>query len=269
VSFGGGSTIGLGKAIAWRHGARHLVVATTYAGSEVTDILGETAGGVKTTLRDAKIRPEVVIYDPALTLDLPVPVSIASGLNAMAHAIEGLYARDANPLTALMAGEGLLALQTALPKIVQDPRDLEARGKALYGSWLCGVVLGSVAMSLHHKLCHTLGGALSLPHAETHAVLLPHTAAYNQVAAAEALKPASSLFGADIGAGLQSFARGLGAPLALRDLGVTAEDLPRVADLAAENPYWNPRPMTRQSILALLQRALVGAPPEPGSRPLQ
>lgn len=261
LSLGGGSTIGLGKAIAWRNDAAHLVVATTYAGSEVTDILGETEEGVKTTRRDPRIRPEAVIYDPELTLGLPVAMSVTSGLNAMAHAIEGLYATDANPVTSLLAVEGIAALQRALPAICRDPADLAARGDALYGSWLCGTVLGSVAMALHHKLCHTLGGALDLPHAETHAILLPHTVAFNAHAAQSALRPAAALFGGDLGGGIYDLALRLGAPMALKDLGVKQDDLARIADLAVKNPYANPREITRDAVLALLQAAWAGNRP--------
>lgn len=263
VSFGGGSTIGLGKAIAWRNDAPHLVVATTYAGSEVTDILGETEARVKTTRRDPRIRPEAVIYDPELTLGLPVAMSVASGLNAIAHAVEGLYATDANPVTSMMAVEGIAALQRSLPGIYRNPADLGARSDALYGSWLCGTVLGAVAMALHHKLCHTLGGTLDLPHAETHAILLPHTVAFNAAAAATALQPAAQLFGGDLGDGLYDLARSLGAPMALRDFGVTRHDLNRIADLAIQNPYANPREVTRDGILALLEAAWAGTRPTP------
>ncbi|WP_430228773.1 maleylacetate reductase [Paraburkholderia tropica] len=262
VSLGGGSTIGLGKAIAWRNDAPQIVVATTYAGSEVTPILGQTEDGIKTTVRDPKILPEVVIYDPALTLGLPVAMSVTSGLNAIAHAVEGVYARDRNPVTSLMAVEGVRALRDALPAIVSRPDDLAARSRALYGSWLCGSVLGTVGMSLHHKLCHTLGGSFDLPHAETHAIVLPHSAAYNANAAAQELQPLAQLFGGSIGGGLYDFARSLGAPLALRDLGLTSAQLDAAADLAVRNPYWNPRPVERDAVRALLQRAWDGTRPE-------
>ncbi|WP_321900948.1 maleylacetate reductase [Paraburkholderia tropica] len=262
VSLGGGSTIGLGKAIAWRNDAPQIVVATTYAGSEVTPILGQTEDGIKTTVRDPKILPEVVIYDPALTLGLPVAMSVTSGLNAIAHAVEGVYARDRNPVTSLMAVEGVRALRDALPAIVLRPDDLAARSRALYGSWLCGSVLGTVGMSLHHKLCHTLGGSFDLPHAETHAIVLAHSAAYNANAAAQELQPLAQLFGGSIGGGLYDFARSLGAPLALRDLGLTSAQLDAAADLAVRNPYWNPRPVERDAVRALLQRAWEGTRPE-------
>lgn len=262
AALGGGSTIGLGKAIAWRNDAPQIVVATTYAGSEVTPILGQTENGVKTTVRDPKILPEVVIYDPTLTLDLPVAMSVTSGLNAMAHAVEAVYARDRNPVSSMLAVEGVRALRDALRVIVEQPRDLAARSAALYGSWLCGSVLGTVGMALHHKLCHTLGGSFDLPHAETHAVMLPHSAAYNAQAAAEALQPLADLFGGSIGGGLHDFARALGAPLALKDLGLKEAQLDLAADLAVKNPYWNPRPVERDAVRALLQRAWEGARPE-------
>ena len=261
VSIGGGSTIGLGKALSWRNKAPHLVVATTYAGSEMTDILGQTEDGVKTTVRDPAIRPETIIYDASLTLGLPVAMSVSSGLNAIAHAVEGLYAQDRNPVTSLMAVEAIRSLKDALPRIVKVPQDVAARSDALYGSWLCGVVLGSVGMSLHHKLCHTLGGTFDLPHAETHAILLPHTAAFNAVAAQDALAPAADLFGGDLGGGLYDLATDLGAPLALRDLGVTEADLQKATDLAVKNAYWNPRNIERDGILNLLLDALDGKRP--------
>lgn len=261
VAFGGGSTIGLGKAMARRTDCPQLVIATTYAGSEVTPILGETENGLKTTMRGPQILPEVVIYDPDLTLGLPVAMSVSSGLNAIAHAVEGLYAQDRNPVTSLQAVEGIRALRAALPVIVKTPADVDARSLALYGSWLCGTVLGTVGMSLHHKLCHTLGGSFNLPHAETHAVLIAHTAAFNAQAAADVLQPAADLFGGTLGAGLWDFAKSLGAPLSLHDLGLSEADLDRAADLAVQNPYWNPRPIERQSVRALLQHAWSGQRP--------
>lgn len=261
VSLGGGSTTGLGKAIAYRTDLSQIVVPTTYAGSEVTPILGQTEAGRKTTIRDAKTLPEVVIYDPALTLGLPVAMSITSGLNAMAHAMEGLYAQDRNPISTLMALEGLRALARSLPEIVNAPRDVKARSDALYGAWLCGTVLGTVGMALHHKICHTLGGSFDTPHAETHAVMLPHTVAFNATAAAAELAPAAEIFGGSIGGGLWDFAKAIGAPLSLKEFGLSEADLDRAASISVENPYWNPRPIDQTSIRALLQDAFEGRRP--------
>jgi maleylacetate reductase len=262
VSLGGGSTTGLGKAIALRTGLRQIVVPTTYAGSEVTPILGQTENGEKTTLRNAEVLPEVVIYDPDLTLGLPVNMSVTSGLNAIAHAAEGLYAPDANPITSLMAAEGMRALKEALPHVTKAPTDPEARSKALYGAWLCGTVLGQVSMSLHHKLCHALGGSLDTPHAETHAIMLPHTIAYNLEAAASQLQPVADIFGGSPGEALYDFAKSVGSPMALQELGVREADLDLVARIATKNPYANPRPVDGPSIRTLLQDAWEGQRPK-------
>jgi maleylacetate reductase len=262
VSLGGGSTTGLGKAIAYRTDLPQIVIPTTYAGSEVTPILGQTEDGRKTTVRHPSILPEVVVYDPDLTLGLPVAMSVTSGLNAMAHAVEGLYARDRNPVSTLMALEGIKAFAGSLPVLVNSPQDAEARADALYGAWLCGTVLGAVGMALHHKICHTLGGSFDTPHAETHAVMLPHTAAFNAEAAREELAPAASIFGGSIGGGLWDFAKSIGAPLSLRDFGLTEAHLDRAAAIATENPYWNPRPIDQTSIRMLLQQAWEGVRPD-------
>lgn len=262
VSLGGGSTTGLGKAIAYRTDLPQVVIPTTYAGSEVTPILGQTEGGRKTTVRNASILPEVVIYDPDLTLGLPVGMSVTSGLNAMAHAVEGLYAQDRDPVSTLMALDGLRAFRDSLPVLVTSPHDPDARAEALYGAWLCGTVLGTVGMALHHKICHTLGGSFDTPHAETHAVMLPHTAAFNAEAAEEELAAAAELFGGSIGGGLWDFAKSIGAPLSLKDFGLTEADLDRAADIATENPYWNPRLIDRASIRTLLQQAWEGVRPD-------
>jgi maleylacetate reductase len=261
VSVGGGSTTGLGKAIAARTGVPQVVVPTTYAGSEVTPILGETENGVKTTRRGPEILPETVIYDPDLTDTLPLSLTVTSGLNAMAHAAEGVYARDGSPIYTTMAVEGLRALRDALRVLTRDPADRDGREQALYGSWLCGTVLGGVGMSVHHKLCHTLGGALDLPHAETHAVLLPHTIAFVEDVAPDALLPVAGLFGGRAGHGLHAFAASLDAPLRLSDLGVTEEQLDPVATLATASPYWSPRPLERTAVRELLQRAWTGRRP--------
>lgn len=203
-----------------------------------------------------------MIYDATLTLELPVAISVTSGLNAMAHAFEGLYAKERNPITTLMAVEGIRALKDALPIIVQQPENITARNTALYGAWLCGTVLGSVGMALHHKLCHTLGGSFALPHADTHAILLAHTVAYNAQAAADMLAPATDMFTGSLAEGLYDFAKSLGAPLALKELGLAETDLDKAANLAVQDPYWNPRPVEREAVRDLLQRAWSGTRPE-------
>jgi len=262
VAIGGGSTIGLGKAIAVRTGLPQLAIPTTYAGSEMTPILGETQAGTKTTRRSPEILPETVIYDVELTLRLPVAMSATSGMNAIAHAVEALYAQDANPIISLMAEQGIAALARALPAIGHDPRSRAARHDALYGAWLCGMCLGAVGMALHHKLCHVLGGSFELPHAETHTVVLPYAVAYNAAAVPEAMARIARVLGAtDAATGLYELAGRLGAPRSLAALGMPRDGLERAADLAVANPYWNPRPVERAAIRALLERAFTGAPP--------
>jgi alcohol dehydrogenase class IV len=263
VAIGGGSTTGLGKAIALRTDLPQIVVPTTYAGSEMTNILGETEGGEKKTRRDPKIVPEVVVYDVDLTLTLPVMLSVTSGMNAVAHAVEGLYARDGNPVLSLMAEEGVRALAAALPRIARDAGNRDARADALYGAWLCGTVLAGTVMALHHKLCHVLGGTFDLPHAETHAVVLPHAVAYNAAAAPEAIGRVARALGVKGAAGgLFDVVRQAGAPTALRDLGMPEAGIDRAADLAVADPYWNPRPIERAGIRQLLDDAWHGRRPE-------
>jgi alcohol dehydrogenase class IV len=262
LAVGGGSTTGLGKAIALRTDLPQIVVPTTYAGSEMTPILGETENGVKTTRRDARIMPELVLYDPALTLTLPPALSATSGMNAIAHAVEALYARDRNPIISLMSEEGIRALAWALPRIVRDPQGREAREQALYGAWLCGVALGTVGMALHHKLCHVLGGSFDLPHAETHTVVLPHAVAFNAAAAPEAMAAIERALGHRPAAeALRKLAEATGAPVALKDIGMPDDGIDRAADLAVANPYWNPRPIERAAIRALIEDAYYGRLP--------
>ncbi|MBW9103304.1 maleylacetate reductase [Paraburkholderia phenoliruptrix] len=262
IAAGGGSAIGLAKAVALTSGLPVIAVPSTYAGSEMTPIYGITEGGLKRTGSDLRVLPRTVVYDPELTLSLPTALSLTSGINAIAHAAEGLYARDANPVTSLFAHEGITALARSLPTLAREPSNLDARADALYGAWLCGSVLGSVGMALHHKLCHTLGGSFDLPHAPTHTVVLPHALAYNASAAPQAMARIADALGCDDApAGIHALARELGVPVSLAALGMREADLDRAADLACQNAYWNPRPLERAPIRALLQRAFDGAPP--------
>ncbi|MEO3999366.1 maleylacetate reductase [Mesorhizobium sp. CAU 1732] len=262
VAIGGGSTTGLGKAIASRLGLPQIVLPTTYAGSEMTPILGETSDGLKTTRRDPSILPEVVIYDVDLTMGLPVSLSVTSGMNAMAHAVEALYAQDRNPAVSALAEQAIRSLGDALPRVVANPDDREARAGALQGAWLAGICLGSVGMAIHHKLCHTLGGAFNLPHAETHTVMLPHSVAYVAQAVPEAMATIERALGAtDAATALFGRATAMGAPASLAALGMREADLARAAAQAVQNPYWNPRPLDEAEILALLRRAWSGETP--------
>jgi maleylacetate reductase len=262
VAVGGGSAIGLGKAVALELGLPVVAVPTTYAGSEMTPVWGLTEDGVKRTGRDPRVQPVAVVYDPELTLALPLDLTVTSGLNAVAHAVEGLYAPDRSPVTALMAQEGVRAFATALPALAVDGIDLDARGEALYAAWLCGAVLGSTTMGLHHKLCHVLGGTLGLPHAATHTVVLPHVLAFNAPAAPEATAALARALGADDPArALWDLAGRLGSPRSLRELGMAEGDIGRVVDLAVASPYANPRPVDAGDVEAVLRAAWAGVAP--------
>ena len=261
VAVGGGSTTGLSKAIAVRTGADQIIIPTTYAGSEMTDILGETAAGQKTTRRHASIQPETVIYDINLTMSLPIGITVTSALNSIAHAAEALYAVDRNPVISLLSIETVRAFVKALPAIAENPNDVEARKLALYGAWLGGTALGSVSMALHHKICHVLGGSFDTPHAETHAIMLPHTVGFNAAAVPELLAPLAEILHDEPGAGLFDLIKSVGAPYRLRELGISEADLDRAAAIACESPYQNPRPIDRDAIRAILQNAWEGRRP--------
>jgi maleylacetate reductase len=262
ISVGGGSTTGLGKAIALTTGLPIISVPTTYSGSEMTTILGMTEGGLKKTVRDSRVLPKTVIYDPALTVGLPVLLSAASGMNAIAHCVEALYAADGNPINSLQAEEGIRALARALPMIVKAPDDPDARSDALYGAWLAGVSFATTGMGLHHKLCHVLGGTFNLPHAQTHSIVLPHAVRYNRDAAPEAMMRIGRALGVeDAARGLYDLEVGLGLPLKLADIGMPREELERAARIATESPYPNPRRVEYAGVLSLLDDAYEGRRP--------
>ncbi|KAI1047189.1 hypothetical protein LB505_011671 [Fusarium chuoi] len=265
VSIGGGSVVGLGKAISIRSGVPHISIPTTYSGSEMTPILGETQDGIKTTRSDPKILPAVVIYDVDLTLTLPPVICSTSGVNAIAHAVEALYAQNANPITSILALEGIKSLAEALPQIVESPDSKTPRDHALYGAWLCGTVLGNSSMGLHHKICHVLGGSFGLPHAETHTVMLPHSLSYNapfipeQVAKLAAVLPGSE---GDALKGLEVLFSKLPVPRRLGELGLKESDIERATQIATSKQYPNPRPLEFKWISELLRRAWAGEPAE-------
>jgi maleylacetate reductase len=261
VTVGGGSTTGLGKAIALTSTLQILAVPTTYAGSEMTPIYGLTEGGLKKTGRDARVLPKTVIYDPQLTLSLPAALSASSGMNAIAHCVEALYAHDGNPIISLMAEEGIRSLSKALPAVVTDPKNIDSRSDALYGAWLAGVALGAAGMALHHKLCHVLGG-FGLPHAETHSIVLPHAMRYNRDAAQEAMaRVARAMKGTDAPGAVWDLESKLGIPMRLSDIGMKEPDIERAARIATEAPYPNPRKVEYGPVLALLRAAYAGQRP--------
>lgn len=263
VVVGGGSSVGLGKALALEAGIPVLAIPTTYAGSEMTPIWGITDNGKKVTGRDARVLPRTVIYDPGLTLTLPVSLSVSSGLNAVAHAAEALYAPDRSPIIEMMAGEAARALTDAFPAVAANPADAPARTELLYGAWLAGTCLGATSMSLHHKLCHIIGGRFDLPHAEVHAVVLPHVLAYNLAGASRARGILSRAMGADDpAASIYALNRRFGSSTSLQALGMRDQDIESVVSNAVADPYSNPRPLTGETIRLIVSNAFAGNPPE-------
>jgi len=265
IALGGGSAIGLAKAIALEQDVAIIALPTTYSGSEMTAIQGLTEAGVKRTRRDPRMLARTVIYDPELTVTLPPSIAGPSGMNAMAHCVEAFYAEGATPLLSLAAEEGIRALAGSLPALVDQPASLETSTRALYGAWLAGMALGA-GIALHHKLCHTLGGSFDLPHAATHAVMLPYSAHYNRDAVPDAMARIARALGVDDApVGLFDLARRIGAPASLAELGLRHADLDRAAELAAAAPYPNPRPVTREAVRALLEDAFYGRRPGEGT----
>jgi maleylacetate reductase len=262
VPVGGGSTTGLAKAVALTTGRPIIAVPTTYAGSEATNVWGLTEAGRKTTGTDARVLPRAIVYDASLTLGLPVELSVASGLNAVAHCVDALWAPRADPINAALAGEAMRALNAGLPRVVADPAGLAGREQALYGAYLAAVAFASAGSGLHHKICHVLGGMFDLPHAQTHAVVLPHVLALNAPAAPDAeRRVAAALDAATAGEGLAALRAALDAPVALRDYGMPEHGIAGAVDaVLAAAPPGNPVPVTTANLTALLRAAWEGDP---------
>jgi alcohol dehydrogenase class IV len=262
VTIGGGSATGLGKAVALTHAIPILAVPTTYAGSELTPIWGLTEGARKTTGRDPRVQPRTVVYDPVLTLSLPPNVAGPSGMNALAHCAEALYADGANPIASLMAERGIAILASGLQRVVRAPADLDARGDVLVGAYLAAAAFASAGSGIHHKICHVLGGAYDLPHAETHAVILPHALALVAPAEPEAIaKIGAALSNPDVPAAVFDLAASVGAPTSLRTIGLPAERLDEAAGLIEDAVPGNPKPVDIPAIRALLADAFEGRRP--------
>ncbi|MSO58022.1 MAG: maleylacetate reductase [Thermoleophilia bacterium] len=261
VAIGGGSATGLAQAIALTTRLPILAVPTTYAGSEMTAIWGLTDRDVKTTGRDPLVLPRTVVYDPDLSRTLPPRLAAASGLNAIAHLVEALWAPGANPLLSAIAEEGVRTLVHALPAVVRDPSDEGARTLALRGAWLGGLALGSAGTALHHKLCHVLGG-MGLPHAETHAIVLPYVTAFLAPSAPDAAARLGRALATDApGTALWLLRETLGLPGALRDVGLDEAQLGRALELGLAAAPAEPRRPDASALERLLRNAFEGAPP--------
>jgi maleylacetate reductase len=260
VSIGGGSAVGLAKAVALTEGLPIAAVPTTYAGSELTTVWGITEEGSKTTGKEPGVAPRLIVYDPELTYDLPAAVTAASGMNAVAHCVEALWTANATPPTDTAASEGLRLLAAGVRGSLREPRDPEARATALTGAWLAGEAFAAGG-ALHHKLCHVLGGMYDLPHAELHAALLPYTSAFLLPAAPKAARRIAAALGTeDAAAGIVQLARDVGTPRSLAALGLTEDDAVRAAAVAASAVPDLPRRPSPAELEDLLRRAVRGAP---------
>jgi maleylacetate reductase len=263
VCIGGGSTTGLAKAVALTTGLPIVAIPTTYAGSEATNVWGVTELARKTTGVDTKVLPVTVIYDATLTLSLPVDLSIASGLNGLAHCIDSMWAPRTDPINQALAAEGICALAKGLLSVKHDPQGLAGREQTQYGAYLSALAFASAGSGLHHKICHVLGGAYGLPHAQTHAIVLPYVLTFNAAAAPEAASRIAAAFGtATATAGLDALRAALDAPRALKDYGLDEDQIPEAVELILPAvPASNPRPVTGTDLDALLRAAHAGSTP--------
>jgi alcohol dehydrogenase class IV len=260
VCVGGGSTTGLAKAIALTTGLPIIAVPTTYAGSEATNVWGLTEAARKTTGIDDRVLPATVIYDAELTLSLPADLSAASGLNALAHCVDSMWGPRVDPINQALAAEGIRALSQGLPLVKQDPSGLEGREQALYGAYLAAVAFASAGSGMHHKICHVLGGTWNMPHAQTHATVLPYVLAFNAPDAPDAAARMAAAFATDNAVeGLNRLRETLDAPKALRDYGFAADNIPEAVDIILPViPASNPRQPTKQNLTELLRAATAG-----------
>lgn len=264
VSIGGGSTTGLAKAVALTTGIPIVAIPTTYAGSEATNVWGLTEASRKTTGVDARVLPTTVIYDVLSLLTLPVELSVASGLNALAHSVDSMWAPRADPINSTLAVEAIGALSRGLREIKHDSASQSGHEQTLYGAYLSAVAFASAGSGLHHKICHVLGGTYNMPHAQTHAVVLQHVLEYNGPYTPAAEQRMANAFGST-GAveGLRSLRTELDAPTALRDYGLQESDLDEAVALVLDAaPASNPRPVTTKSLTILLRNAWAGTTSE-------
>ena len=262
VAIGGGSTTGLGKALALKMGLPNIVIPTTYAGSEMTNVWGMTEDGSKQTGRDDVVVPTLTIYDPELTLGLPAAISGPSGINALAQAVVNVTAAQPNPIISALALDGIRALARSLPKIMASPQDLTARGDALYGACLCGGALGLGITGLHHRICHTLGGTYNTSHADTHAIVLAHSVAFNAPAVPAQTQAVADALGTENAArGIYDLLHKVSAKTRLSDLGIAEGDLDHIASLVVAKEIPGPREVTEIAVREILADAFSGAAP--------
>jgi maleylacetate reductase len=262
IAIGGGSAVGLAKIVACETGLPIVAVPTTFSGSEATDVWGITREGRKTTGASPRALPKVVVYDPALSSTLPAQLAMASGVNAIAHAVDGFWAPRADPINTALGTEGLRALVPGLRALVADPDDVDARERTIYGAYLAAVAFASAGSGMHHKICHALGGTFNLPHAETHSVVIGYVAAFNGNSAPDAADRIRTALGSDSpGSGFFALRQDLGTPASLRELGFAEASISTAAKIILPSiPASNPRPVEAQDLEDLLRAAWAGEP---------
>ncbi len=280
VAIGGGSPIGMAKAISFAMEEKLAIkpdrlhppteqpiipviaIPTTYAGSEMTAGFGITHSREdpprKVTVSDPRAAPKVVLYDTQLTLDLPPELTASTGMNALAHCMEALYSITRQPFSSAAAVSAVGYISGSLLRCYRDGRDLQARTEMLIGAHLAGLSLSGVSMGLHHGLCHVLGGTANVPHGIANSIILPHALRFNADATAAQLLPAVNAMGINVnGRGpveavrfaadsISKLTEQMNLPQHLRQVGVAQADLPRLAQLAFKNhPVQNnPKPVT-------------------------
>jgi len=256
LAFGGGSAVGLGKALAFETKVPLAAIATTYSGSEMTAVWGNSDGKMKRTFRNVEVAPQLVLYDPELTYDLSPAVSAASGMNAIAHCVEAEYAPERGPVTSWFALGGWKQLAENLPAVVSNTAAADARSNALFGAHLAGRALDMTSMGLEHKLAHVMGGRFGLNHSEAHAALVPWVTAWNAPSAPDAMQRMADALGVqDAPQALIDLSRRIGIR-SLAELGFTAGGIPEAAELIMAMKFPNPRPVDAEGVRWILERAL-------------
>ena len=261
VVVGGGSAIGLAKAAAANTKLRYIAVVTTYSGSEMAARWYTGAAENRISGYGPEALPATAIYDPELTLDLPVRVSAASGMNAMAHAVESLYGIDTNPVVETMAEEAVRLLGSSLPRLVQNPRDLPARTEVLYGAWLAGNFRAKVG--LEHAIAQRVRQWFNLEHAQCHAIATPYAIGFNAAAAPEAMARIKRALGVgDAARGLYDLNVRLGLPTGLKDIGMRETDIGKAVEVLSVVKITHPKPVTKADFVNVITQAYTGAPPD-------
>lgn len=264
VAIGGGSTLGLGKILAAEEGAIFIAVPTTYSGTEATAIFGRKIDGEKRTVIDDACRPSLIVYDPELSQSLPADITVMTGMNSVAHAVDALYGQNSGsmhigPLTIALAREALFAHQKGLSAVVHGEDNIANRQRLLYAGFLGGLLISMHGIAIHHRLCHVIGGLFDVPHGATNSIILPHAVAYNTGVVPQADQLIQEVFEGDNPAKcIYQFTQSLNAPADLREFGVPESAATQIAQHQIAHGGWNPREVTLASLTELVKNAING-----------